>query len=101
MEILQTSPFVKQLDRCFVYLDESHTRGIDLKLPRNYKAAVTLGPGLTKDRMMQGKDSIIQLWKFTLANSSVACMRMRSLGKGQSVTFWSTLERLRMMRSKL
>ncbi|CAI6290147.1 unnamed protein product [Periconia digitata] len=43
IEAFQTSPFAKQLDRCLVYLDESHTRGTDLKLPRDYRAAVTLG----------------------------------------------------------
>jgi hypothetical protein len=66
VEILQTSPFASRLDVCLVYLDEAHTRGIDLKLP-NYRAAVTLGANLTKDRLVQ------------------ACMRMRKLGKGQSV----------------
>ncbi|KAF8326322.1 uncharacterized protein EI90DRAFT_2975813 [Cantharellus anzutake] len=69
-----TEPFISssyrhQLDRCLVYLDDSHTRGTDLKLPANYRAAVTLGPKVTKDRLAQG------------------CMRMRRLGKGQSVLF--------------
>ncbi|KAL7958018.1 hypothetical protein V8C34DRAFT_324717 [Trichoderma compactum] len=68
-ESLQTSPYGQQLDLCLVYLDEAHTRGTDLKLPTNYRAAVTLGPGLTKDRLVQ------------------ACMRMRKLGQGQSVVF--------------
>ncbi|KAK2685062.1 hypothetical protein QWA68_016574 [Fusarium oxysporum] len=69
VEELETSPFAEQLDRCLVFLDESHTRGTDLKLPPNYRAVVTLGAGLTKDRLVQ------------------ACMRMRKLGKGQSVEF--------------
>ncbi|PVH70609.1 hypothetical protein DL98DRAFT_472494 [Cadophora sp. DSE1049] len=73
-ESLQVSPFAKQMDQCLVYLDESHTRGTDLKLPDDYRAIVTLGPGLTKDRLVQ------------------ACMRMRKLGKGQSVVFCSSLE---------
>ncbi|CAF3523348.1 unnamed protein product [Fusarium graminearum] len=42
---------------------------IDLKLPPKYRAVVTLGAGLTKGRLVQ------------------ACMRMRKLGKGQSVEF--------------
>lgn len=63
IESFQTSPFVKQLDRCLVYLDEAHTRGTDLKLPRNYRAAVTLGAGLTKDRLVQGKiRSFVIIW---------------------------------------
>jgi hypothetical protein len=53
-ESLMTSPFEKQMEQCIVYLDEAHTRGTDLKLPTNYRAAVTLGPGLTKDRLVQG-----------------------------------------------
>ncbi|KAJ4374686.1 hypothetical protein N0V86_007559 [Didymella sp. IMI 355093] len=68
-ESFQTSPFAKQLGQCLVYLDEAHTRGTDLKLPRDYRAAVTLGTALTKDRLAQ------------------ACMRLRQLGKGQSVCF--------------
>ena len=53
-ESLMVSPFAKQMDQCLVYLDEAHTRGTDLKLPTRYRAAVTLGPGLTKDRLVQG-----------------------------------------------
>lgn len=52
-EALQVSPFLHRLDECLVYLDEAHTRGIDLRLPRNYRAAVTLGANLTKDRLIQ------------------------------------------------
>ncbi|KAH7114591.1 hypothetical protein EDB81DRAFT_702529 [Dactylonectria macrodidyma] len=69
VEELQTSPFADQLDQCLVFLDEAHTRGTDLRLPAKYQAAVTLGANLTKDRLVQ------------------ACMRMRKLGKGQTVVF--------------
>ncbi|ORY05485.1 hypothetical protein BCR34DRAFT_675636 [Clohesyomyces aquaticus] len=54
---------------CLVFLDESHTRGTDLKLPDYYRAAVTLGANLTKERLVQ------------------ACMRIIKLGRGQSVVF--------------
>jgi hypothetical protein len=37
----------------------AHTRGTDLKLPRDTRAAVTLGPKVTKDRLVQGKYSLI------------------------------------------
>ncbi|KAK8018742.1 hypothetical protein PG991_007932 [Apiospora marii] len=70
VEPFLTSSFVANTDTCLVFLDEAHTRGIDLKLPDHYRAAVTLGPRLTKDRLTQ------------------ACMRLRKLGKGQSVTFF-------------
>ncbi|KIW91627.1 uncharacterized protein Z519_07595 [Cladophialophora bantiana CBS 173.52] len=66
---IETSTFAKQLDVCLIFLDEAHTRGTDLRLPESYKAAVTLGANLTKDRLVQ------------------ACMRMRKLGEGQSVVF--------------
>lgn len=56
-EPLTISPFAEQMDRCVVYMDEAHTRGTDLKLPVNYRAIVTLGPDLTKDRLSQGKPS--------------------------------------------
>jgi hypothetical protein len=55
VDLLQVSPYASQLDACLVFLDEAHTRGIDLKLPIGYRAAVTLGANLTKDRLVQGK----------------------------------------------
>ncbi|CAF4842336.1 unnamed protein product, partial [Rotaria sp. Silwood1] len=70
----QASPANERLDRCVVYLDESHTRGTDFKFPNDFRAAVTLGNGLTKDRFVQG------------------CMRMRKLGKYHWLTFWSSHE---------
>ncbi|KAI1118430.1 hypothetical protein F5Y14DRAFT_264197 [Nemania sp. NC0429] len=74
MELLQTSSYATRLDACLVFLDEAHTRGIDLKLPSDYRAAVTLGANLPKDRLVQ------------------ACMRLRKLGRGQSVVFCVTAE---------
>ena len=38
-----------------VYLDDAHTRGTDLELPQGMRAAVTLGPKVTKDRLVQGR----------------------------------------------
>lgn len=52
---LKSSVYARKLDACAAFLDEAHTRGTDLRLPPNYKAAVTLGPGLTKDRLAQGE----------------------------------------------
>ncbi|KAI1822778.1 hypothetical protein F4861DRAFT_371113 [Xylaria intraflava] len=74
MEPLQTSSYATRLDACLVFLDEAHTRGIDLKMPDDYRAAVTLGANLTKDRLVQ------------------ACMRLRKLGRGQSVVFCISAE---------
>lgn len=54
-EALRVSAFAERLDSCLVYLDEAHTRGTDLKLGRKSRAAVTLGPNLTKDRLVQGR----------------------------------------------
>ena len=54
-EPFTSSPFNRQLDKCIVYLDDAHTRGTDLKLPRETRAAVTLGPKVTKDRLLQGE----------------------------------------------
>ncbi|KAL0573927.1 hypothetical protein V5O48_008024 [Marasmius crinis-equi] len=80
-EPLISSPFKGQLDRCLVYLDDAHTRGTDLKLPISSRAAVTLGPNVTKDRLIQG------------------CMRMRKLGFGQSVIFFAPSEVDRAIRN--
>ncbi|KAH7093546.1 hypothetical protein FB567DRAFT_610082 [Paraphoma chrysanthemicola] len=71
---LVASPFAENLEKCLVYIDESHCRGTDLKLPPKARAAVTLGPHLTKDALVQ------------------AAMRLRLLGKSQSVTFFSPPE---------
>ncbi|UJR19100.1 hypothetical protein I4U23_022231 [Adineta vaga] len=70
----EISPASERLDRCIFYLDDVHTRGTDFKFPKGFRAAVTLGNGLTKDRFVQ------------------ACMRMRKLGHGHSLTFWSSYE---------
>ncbi|KAJ8110852.1 hypothetical protein OPT61_g6407 [Boeremia exigua] len=71
---LLASPFADSLDRCIVYMDESHCRGTDLKLPVSGKAALTLGQHLTKDALVQ------------------AAMRLRMLGQSQSVSFYSPPE---------
>ena len=54
VERLAVSSFSNRMDRCVIYLDEVHTRGTDLKLPTTARAVVTLGPRLTKDRLVQG-----------------------------------------------
>ena len=51
---LMASSLAQQLDRCVIYLDDAHARGTDLKLPAGFRAAVTLGPKVTKDRLVQG-----------------------------------------------
>lgn len=87
VEPLHTSPFARQMEACFVFLDEAHTRGIDLKLPSKYRAAVNLGAGITKDKLVQG-ESLMSLYLVRLVLMTyIACMRMRKLGKGQSVVF--------------
>ncbi|EGN92655.1 hypothetical protein SERLA73DRAFT_65475 [Serpula lacrymans var. lacrymans S7.3] len=74
VESFVSSPFNQQIDQCLLYLDDAHTRGTDVKLPPGSRAAVTLGPKVTKDRLTQG------------------CMRMRQLGNGHSVMFFAPLE---------
>ncbi|KAH7383934.1 hypothetical protein BKA66DRAFT_417580 [Pyrenochaeta sp. MPI-SDFR-AT-0127] len=71
---LLASPFAGHLERCVVYVDESHCRGTDLKLPAEATAALTLGQHLTKDALVQ------------------AAMRLRLLGQSQSVAFYSPPE---------
>ncbi|KAF8121453.1 hypothetical protein EV363DRAFT_1364433 [Boletus edulis] len=71
---LSSSPLVEQLHRCVAYLDDAHTRGTDIKFPCGFRAAVTLGHKVTKDRLVQG------------------CMRMRKLGHGHSVMFFAPHE---------
>jgi len=54
VELFHSSSFSQLLNKCVVYLDDAHTRGTDLKLPLNFRAMVTLGPRVTKDRLVQG-----------------------------------------------
>ncbi|KAK6527510.1 hypothetical protein TWF694_004493 [Orbilia ellipsospora] len=68
-ESFVTSALSKQLGHLLVFLDEAHTRGVDLVLPAGSRAAVMLGPNLVKDKFVQG------------------CMRMRKLGNGHSLIF--------------
>lgn len=55
LEPFFSSPFNRRLGECLVYLDDAHTRGTDLKLPKSARAAVTLGMNVTKDRLAQGQ----------------------------------------------
>ncbi|KAL1748426.1 hypothetical protein HDZ31DRAFT_29860 [Schizophyllum fasciatum] len=82
VEQLRRSFYRHELGKTLVYLDEAHTRGTDLKLPEGTRALVTLGPKLTKDKLMQG------------------CMRMRKLGRpgGHSVVFLASSEIQRRIR---
>ena len=88
---LMSSPLLQHLDRCVAYLDDVHTRGTDIKFPRGFRAAVTLGAKVTKDRLAQGMSLPSQL------NSCetillIGCMRMRKLGNGHSVVFFAPPE---------
>ena len=51
----------------FVIFDEARTRGADLKMDTNVVAALSLGPDLTKDKLMQ------------------AAGRLRKLGRNQTI----------------
>lgn len=53
-EAFLASPYSMHTSACLVFLDEAHTRGTDLKLPPHYRASVTLGPNVTKDKLVQG-----------------------------------------------
>ncbi|KAF2219103.1 hypothetical protein BDZ85DRAFT_243893 [Elsinoe ampelina] len=68
---LLATPFAEDLSECVVYLDESHTRGVDLKFPPSAKGALTLALGQTKDHTVQ------------------AAMRLRQLATTQSVVFFA------------
>ena len=98
-QLLSSSPLSQQLDRCLVYLDHAHTRGTDIRLPIGSRAAVTLGPRVTKDALVQGS-----FWgRHSIAESHClwfsGCMRMRKLGHGHSVMFFAPPEVDRSIRA--
>ena len=55
------------MDKCFVYFDQVHTTGIDIKLPRDALAVVTIGSDTNLRDYVQ------------------ACWRLRQFGEGQRV----------------
>jgi len=67
-EAFAMSPLAQRLERCAVYLDDNHTRGVDVVLPWGTHAAVTLGRDVTRDAFAQ------------------ACKRMRRLDGGKGPT---------------
>ncbi|KAI0444448.1 hypothetical protein F4803DRAFT_249140 [Xylaria telfairii] len=71
---LLATPLAENLSGCNVYLDEGHTRGVDLRLPTNAHGAVTLALKLTKDHTVQ------------------AAMRLRQLRTTQSICFYGPPE---------
>ncbi|KAF3913599.1 hypothetical protein ABW20_dc0110554 [Dactylellina cionopaga] len=71
---LLATPYAEDSADCLIYLDESHTRGTDLKMPAKAVGALTLGLGQTKDHTVQ------------------AAMRLRQLGTTQSVVFFAPPE---------
>ncbi|KAL8787328.1 MAG: hypothetical protein Q9195_007823 [Heterodermia aff. obscurata] len=58
---LAASPYHDNLGACVVYLDEAHTRGVDLKMPAGAVAALTLGVMQTKDHTVQAAMRLRQL----------------------------------------
>ena len=72
-EPLEASQFSQKLDLCGIYLDDAHTRGMDLNLPKDFRAAVTLGPHLTKDRLVQGKNIHESQCDLTHVSYQVVC----------------------------
>ncbi|CAF1375327.1 unnamed protein product [Adineta ricciae] len=62
------------IKKLFIYFDEVHTRGTDLKLPLTANGIVTLGKHMSKDKLMQ------------------AVMRLRDLDYKQSIVLWGSKE---------
>ncbi|KAI6094388.1 hypothetical protein EDD17DRAFT_1509906 [Pisolithus thermaeus] len=50
---LSQSPYASRLDECIVYFDDAHTWGTSIKFLIGFHAAVTLGPKVMKDCLMQ------------------------------------------------
>lgn len=66
---LAVSPLRVRLENMLVFLDQAHCRGTDLPISPGARAAVILGPRISKDQLMQ------------------ACMRMRRLATTHSLVF--------------
>jgi hypothetical protein len=79
------SPLKREMDKLLIFLDECHTRGIDLPIPAGIQAMVTLGPRLAKDRLAQG--TLLSYVLLSLANNFLGTMRLRKLGCGHSLSY--------------
>ena len=69
VEPFVSSRYRDNLRSCLVYLSNSQTRGVDMSLPDDFRAALTLGPRLGRDKMVQ------------------AALRLRKLGYRQSLCY--------------
>jgi hypothetical protein len=54
---LAASPIKNRLDKALIFLDHAHARGVDLSIPAGATGAVILGPRLSRDRLVQGKNT--------------------------------------------
>ena len=77
---LLATPFAENLDECLVYIDEAHTRGIDLKLPQKARGALTLALGQTKDHTVQGKLAAINSPRVASVVNSSSCYETSATG---------------------
>ncbi|KAF2149050.1 hypothetical protein K461DRAFT_324482 [Myriangium duriaei CBS 260.36] len=104
---LLATPYAQDLGDCLVYLDEQHTRGVDLRFPANARGALTLAVGQSKDHTVQGMaNPSSPPFNSSLSPSSLAhnpptiflctcpvafmcfpAMRLRQLATTQSVVF--------------
>lgn len=66
---LLATPFASNLDDCVVYLDQAHTRGVDLKFSKHTCGALTLALGQTKDHTVQGRLSILEMTIISLTST--------------------------------
>lgn len=84
MELLQNSLFTLQIETYSIFLDKEHSQDIDLKLPVDYHTTVTLGPGVTKDKLeiqTKAKNSGLQQSFIALARLIPSiCMPLVEIG---------------------
>ena len=76
---LLASTFADDLSECLVYIDESHTRGTDLKLPPKARGALTLALGQTKDLAVQGLSLIPGNFSIRLSDTFYSCHAITSI----------------------
>jgi len=88
IEPLMLSAYARNMEHCLVYLDEAHTRGTDLRLPSNSRAAVTLGPRLTKDRLVQGTVKPFPTVKFAIESMNGTLITPHSLYEDAKTRPW-------------
>ncbi|KAL0218750.1 hypothetical protein P9112_004403 [Eukaryota sp. TZLM1-RC] len=86
----EESVYFGKLQDCLIYLDDYHTRGVDLKFPPGTYAAVTLFKELTRDKLAQGSMRMRKLLCLDQERHHIVYLKPTSV-EFENIVEWCTL----------